>query len=378
MKRSSLMKKVAATGLAAAMTLCMSVPAFAADTTEVVSKSGSSYVISKTLKTPSHGVTKPSENYTFTIEAGTADTTDGSKAGVLPGSATNGSYTKTVNATDLTGSDGTYTGVTTSDIFSDIEYTAEGIYNYTVTETAGSQTNMTYSENSYAVKVKVVEDASENFNISGVTASLNGTKTDSIAFTNTYTPWGNDPSDPGNPGSETSGGTDSGLVISKATDGTEASDDDEFEFSITFTADANTNSNGAIETTMTSSTDSSNTATAVTYDSAYTFKLHNGEKINFKVPAGTKYVVTETNTKGYTSTSVKVNGSDVSSASQANSYSTGEQYVSTSANTVAYTNSHDVGTLTGVINQYGSLLAVIAIAAVGAVLVIMRRRRENA
>lgn len=358
--RKQLIKKVLTTSLAAAMVLSMGVPAFAADTEDVVSKHDSNYVIQKTLKTPANTtVTKPTESYTFTVAAGVADSSDSSKAGVTDGLTT----TQTITADNLTGSTGgVYTGYTTADLFSGVNFTEEGIYNYTITETAGNTADMTYSNTSYAVKVKVVKDENDNYNITGVTANDGTSKKNAIEFTNTYQPWGNSdtPSGGGTPD------TDKGLTISKSVEGTESNTNDTFTFSVTFTKDANVTN----KITVSYDGTASNTTGEIEYGT-YTFTLTGNDSINFKIPAGTQYNVTETGKGDYTSTKVSVNGADATTA-----LTSGTQTITTGANTVAFTNSHDVGTLTGVFNQYSGLIMIVAIAAVGLVVISIRRRRE--
>lgn len=371
MKLKRMMKAAAATGLAVVMSLGMSTAAFAATLDNVTTvKNGGEIGINKSFTMAKDGMTKPDSTFTFTV-------TPGNSSPAIANS------TVTMNASDIDLKDGTGTAESVTKIFADSDFASAdpGIYKYTITESAISFTNdeshILYKDPStWNIEVKVVSDNGTN-KIAGITAKKgdDGTKADKITFDNTYTELANnEPTDPDNP----AGDTDNGLVITKKVTGESAKTSDEFEYSIKFTAPAgNKDADGnAIPVTIKSDTnDTKVVGNTVSYGTAYTFKLKKDQKIAFSLPAGTHYTVTESDKVGYTAASeVVTNGTKSTTGDESVT-----SYVGEKQNTVTYTNTAaDVGALTGIINQYGPLMAVAAIAIAGmAALIVMRRRRND-
>lgn len=157
-----------------------------------------------------------------------------------------------------------------------------GEYVYTLTEKNGGASNITYSDETYTLRIRVKNDG-EDLAIASVTAekgTANGTegnKTGEIVFTNTYAK------------------NDGKLTIEKQTTGDYADKTKKFKFQITFTEnDANKDStyNGKI----------GETEIDCTPGQAKAFELAHGEKLVFTgLPVGTRYVVKESGAKdGYT------------------------------------------------------------------------------
>lgn len=362
MKKRNLLNKVLTTGLAAAMVMSMGMPVFAGTynnpegSTPASVKSLDAYSISKTQTTND---TVPSDTkYTFTVEAG-------SKEGTTSGVTVASPALSTVNASkqvELEQDDFTNGTATTDAIFKNEDFANadDGIYDYTVSEVKPSTYNSdywTYDDTVYTIRVKVTDGA-----IAAITATPDGDttkKADKISFTNTYVAWGNDKEE-----TPTTTPTDA-LVVSKTTDGNAYTDGDSFTFKITFTKADNV------------------PATTVPKDSAgkayvygeNTVTLTSGNSISFAIPDGTTYKVEETD-------SLKADKTEVSTDNK-QTYSEG----TTASGTIDRNNSYTVdfkntksssNVLTGIVNNYGGLIAVVAIAAAGMIIVAVRRHRYEA
>lgn len=373
----NLKAKVLTAGLTAAMVLSMGAPVFAADGDGVKVSDDNSAKISKTLDIAEKGVTVPTATFNFS-----ATSTD-------EGAPTVGNVT-------LTAQKGT---VDTAAIFekADLTDVKPGQYTYTVKEEAATYSPedaehvLTIDEAEYKVVIRVenVEETAEDGTkstvkkITGITAQKKnsdgsyGNKVNKISFTNKYTEYGNDDPTPGpNPGDDpTPENSRRGLVISKAITGSGADTSATFNYSIKFTEDS---VNSGLTTTVTSGelyTDQTMTtkATTISANTTYYFSLTNGGEIAFKVPAGNSYEVEELNGTGYSvKTSTVTDGGTAASGTNAKVSS----YVGEKSNSVAYTNDKSSNPLTGIVNNYGGLIAVVAIAAGGMIVLTLRRRQD--
>lgn len=408
MKGKKLFNKIAATGMTVAMVAAMGMPVFAEDADNVVTSAGSA-TISKEVYTAQNGEVKvPAGTYTFAF----ANKNNDDKLNIS---------NKTVTLDSATAGNDGKLELKTNAILTSAESKAltdkgVGIYTYVLTEGTPTLTDKSVTidpvststadkilrtdPTAYLIRIKVVND-SQGTRISGITAekfasaeeansantATDGNKVATITFNNKYTEYGNSTTN-----------TTNGLSISKSVTNSEDEniDSKNFNYTITFTEDttkyasANDGINNTTNTyvndglgisaskAVTNSTTNAS-ATVLSYGT-YKFTLHNDETINFKVPAGTKYTVTETGESGYTASyTVTTNGtaaSQVKSETAGTDASTGDQYVTTGANSVAFVNDAASNPLTGIVNNYGGLIAVVAIAAVGIVFVMVRRRRE--
>lgn len=349
------------------MVLSMGVPAFAKEYTNSDNSTVNAvadYNLHKTVTTNADSM--PNKEFTFNVTNGTQEGTGG-ETGItaVTSPSLNNSNSITLNANTLTkGSDGyTYTGATTSaiidaSIFNNYD---AGIYDYTIKEDGTNDNNWTYDSNTYKMKVKVSKDGN-TATIDAITFQGTGDKLDNISFTNNYTVWGHD------------GGTDNpnttptdALTISKVTAGTGSNNTDTFTFTVKFTA-----ADGQDTSKVPYSEAEDGTKTNYVYGDN-TITLHGNQSISFAVPSGVTYTVTESsNTLGYNKTEVKVN-----SGSYTQAMTTGTQTINrTEAQTVTFRNSKVTNVLTGVVNQYGGLIMIVAIAAAGIIVLSIRRRRE--
>lgn len=430
MKGKSIVKKILTTGVAAAMVVTMSgMPVWAATlangVTAISADDGAK--IEKTLKEAAQGVDVPTATFKFgftpyavTSTVGTVTATTGVKAGPTKDTVQITSGTSSIAGTyDIQIINGS---AKTGKIFAASEFNGDsygpGIYGYLVQETETGFTNtsdkiLTKDNTVYYVEVKVINEDG-TLKIAGVTArpatvengvvtalgekipgtdnSKTGTE-DGIPFENDYAEYAHNT--PGG-GDDTTANTSEGLKITKKTSGTGFKSDQKFTYSITFTEDK-TEVKGSTETNkkyvndvldITSgsavytakkadNSDVDGTATTantkLSYDTTYYFTLTKDGNISFKLPAGTSYEVEEIGNGGATSvtSAIITNGTSSTGAAKVSSY------VGAKNNTVTYTNTNDGNPLTGIINNYGSLIAVVAIAAGGIVVLTLRRRRED-
>lgn len=379
----NLKAKVLTAGLTAAMVLSMGAPVFAADTTKVVTD-GSNATIEKDLAIAKQGVTSPVATYTFNFTAFTQGAPEISSKSVK-------SDEKSTNA------DGKIT-LTTSALLSTedinkLTAAGPGIYEYNLKEAttfadADAEHVLTSDDSIYRIKVKVAY-SNNTLTVTGITAQKvtseraassenDNDKVTAITFNNKYTEYGNDDPtpNPDDPDSPTPKNEEKGLVISK-TIGTTGGEDKnaKFTYEIEFTPD---NVNSGLTSSVTNGIDVytdaelSTKATTVTDSGTYYFQLGNGEEIDFKIPAGTSYKVTET--KGdYTAKVVTTTDGTTAAVQTTNVVSS---YVGEKSNSVAFTNTKDSSPLTGIVNNYGGLIAVVAIAAGGMIVLTLRRRQD--
>ena len=161
-----------------------------------------------------------------------------------------------------------------------------GMYEYKVAERNESAEGITYSAMEYTLRVYVANKANGSTYIKTITAAdKNNEKKDKVLFTNTYVK---------NGGSETPDSGSKALKIEKQTTGDLADKTKKFTFKLTLTKAATTN-----ETTVKGKI--GNNEIDFTYDQETEFELSDKEALIFdKLPAGTRYVVTEVGVKdGY-------------------------------------------------------------------------------
>lgn len=356
MKGKNLFKRIATTGLAAAMVMSMGMPAFA-DTVDNVTVVNDTQ-IHKTI-THEENTTPSNKSFTFEVAPGTKSGTQ--TASPVPSSVDSTTHQVTLNTTAGQAAD-------TATIFSASDYSETGVYTYTISEVAGTSDNYwTYDNHSYAIEVKVTRDTNGNLQIAGVTAKRDDAtdKTDSIAFENNYTAWGND-------GGEEPSTKPTALTVNKHVKGDDSNPNDTFTFQITFTAPE------GIDTTKVPTDSNGNTYKYGTVTGTEnTFSLTGTGSLSFSIPAGVTYTVTETNNGGYQHTYISTSGDNDNGYGTTEKTSQNGSSVRNTSTTIDVRNTKEVtNVLTGVVNQYGGLLMIVAIAAAGIIVLSIRRRRE--
>ena len=147
------------------------------------------------------------------------------------------------------------------------------------------------------------------------------------------------------------------LKITKTVSGSAANKNDEFTFTVIVNGIDGTYSTNKADVTVTNGEET-------------TFTLKHGETFEIKnLPAGAAYTVKETDSKGYDTTNVSVNGGKAVESKSANGTINLD-----ATNTVAYTNIDTVTPPTGVILHFVPVLLAFA-AAFGGCLVFFRRKR---
>lgn len=241
-----------------------------------------------------------------------------------------------------------------------------GEYVYTVKETAEIADGVEYSTDTYTLRV-YVKNGNNGLEIRNMTAEkgtsdgTEGNKVSEMKFTNTYR-------------------KNASLEITKVTAGELADKTKDFEFKITITP-------SKTEKNPTSYTGTIGEKTVtVNANQATTFQLHDGETLKFdSLPAGTRYVVTETGKEdGYTpSVTVLENGtntvnkkasSDAEEISSADAQAT--NLVGENENKVTFTNTYKDVPLTGIFMNNLPFVIVIGIAvlALGALALLKKQR----
>ena len=351
-------KRIGALLLAGTMIMGMSATAFAAEgkvptVGEGTEAAQASVSITKDFEM-AEGLSVPNVTFNFTATKVTEDAPDATISPV--------SYTDKDNKGNV--NNGKYTISQTSAIsFGAFPHVGE--YVYTVTETAGDNQNITYSTDTYTLRVYVSNGQNGNLFVKAITAEKGtntGNKVEKILFTNTYR-------------------KNASLVIEKKTTGDLADKSKKFDFTITFEKSATEDSLADFSGTITRKGGATEPVTCS--KGTANFTLADGDKLEFKnLPVGTKYTVTEKGVKdGYVAhvkvtdngtTGLVVNGTDekdLSSSQKGN-------YVGENTNKVEFENTYGEVPLTGVImnNLPFILLVAIAVVAFGTLAFVKKRR----
>lgn len=335
----------------ALMAVAMAMPAYADNTVTVPTITAGAPQVTKHF-VMAEGLEIPSETFRFTATAVTEGAPTATIADVsyvsgdTLGTLDNGKYSIDKSAAITFG-----------------DFPHAGLYEYTVAETAGSTTGVTYDDASYNLRVYVVNKDGGDLEVQTITAAKNDEKQDEIGFTNTYR-------------------KNASLTISKSTVGSMADKTKGFAFTITFTK-SGTESDDV--TSYTGKIGEENVVCNVGTET--TFYLHDGESLVFdSLPVGTRYVVTEQAAQdGYKpSVNVVENGVEQTerSAADTESLSTAEanatNLVGENENKVEFTNTYDDIPVTGlVLNNLPAVMLIAISAAALVLLTLCKRRRKN-
>jgi len=350
-------KKILSVVLAAIMLLSMAATVFAAPATPIgITGDDTEQTVSKVWTAASNTQLNDTEAFNFTLAYTGATSINSSIATATPQLSGSNMTSKTAAITDTwqTGALGgnTYTGsISVVSLFSGITFSAPGVYSFTLTETAGTNPNITYSTASYTIDVTVVYDTDtygspvDALKIAGIVSKTSGAKAE-IVFNNTPV-------------------ANSSLIVSKAVTGNSANVDEYFVFNVNLTAGAS----GSYAVTGGSHTSN---PTAIIAGTQATIYLKHGESFTIlNLPVGATYTVAETVNSNYT-TSVVVNGGGSSQSNTASST------IGTSSNTVEFTNNRTTPPPTGIFMGILPFMLLIGIALAGVIVFfVMRRRRRS-
>ena len=341
--------------LPAAMICTIAAPASAETVPTVISGNAGSEVnipITKVLQLP-EGASVPTEAFTFTLEAMTVGAPTASVS--MPGFSGDDSPVESEN------------GICLVEKSAHIEFGGvfphAGVYEYKVAENQGATEGMTYSADSYTLRLYVANAADGSLYIESVTAEHGDGKAENVSFVNTYT-------------------KNSSLVISKTTVGDYADKTRKFEFSITF--DRIGMGNGDTEVTGNLA---NGDQLVCKLGEAMTFELADSEELVFdSLPVGTRYTVTETGAEDDYVPSVQVveNGVEggVRTAADADALASAEDgatnLVGEGTNSVAFTNTQDDVPLTGILLKNAPFVVAIAAGALLLIGFVVRSVRRGA
>ena len=358
------LKKLFAGIVAVAMMATMAMPSFAVEA-EDISADTTNAEVTVSYKLTNTGNKSPAEDFKFTIaKAGTTYVAASEQPDLTIGNASFAKDTATTNGA---------TAKATIDLGSkDTKFKKPGIYNYFIQQTAGSTAGVTYAtSNKLLLKVTAFNKvtnaetgATEIWKAYALyhltddsTASnwtVKGEKINGAAIENVYTA--------------------NVVNVSKAVKGSMANRDQKFSFkavfsvpdSLTWTPDITFAENGI---------------TATQNDAGeWEFVLGDKDQIHFNnIPAGVTFYIAEadytgeddaTGTKGYTTTYKYNNDSAVTGIK------TDTLTMNANAATVAYTNTKGGMIDTGVILDNAPYIALLTIVAAGAVVMIIKKRRN--
>ena len=328
MKKTTKMK-MALIGLTCLMTAGMQMDVFAEATVPTVKQVCKHFVMAE-------GIKAPSITFSFTADKVTTDAPE----------ATIGTLTySNVDTTTVEN------GLSSFDKEAEITFGTfphAGLYEYTISETAGTGDGITYDTASYNLNVYVVNNDDGSLEVKSITAEKDGEKQN---FTNTYR-------------------KNSNLTISKKTEGEYADKTKDFDFTIEFEKAATESDEVDVYTG-----NIGDETVDCKVGEETTFKLHDGESLVFNaLPAGTRYVVSEVAAKdGYTPQIKVVENGKLTlerSVSEDNGISSAEtetNLVGENENKVEFTNTYQDIALTGIVlNNWPFIILIIL--AIGALL----------
>lgn len=228
------------------------------------------------------------------------------------------------------------------------KFSKPGVYHYTVTETAGTYSGITYDNSSYDVYVYVYVDDNNDMYVGNVVSVENGTKT-GLAFTNDY-------------GKDNDGTHD--LTITKTIQGNQAVIDQDFEFTVQINGTAGEWYKVVVKE---NSTAEGTESKIVSGAAAVTYQITNNGSIQiYGLSDDDIYTVVETaaNEDGYTTT--------IGGSATKDGKATG--VVTKDGTVISYVNAKNAVTPTGVIMTVAPYVLIVAAAGVLAVLFLRRRR----
>lgn len=345
-------KGIVSAALAGSMIVALPGAAFAA----TVENSGDA--ISKSWTVASEQQAAAGETFQFTVQYQDADAV----GSYTPSATYNGAVvTKATSVTksiDLKGS--TLSGtVSQTDLFAGFDFATPGKYHFVVTENAGDNANIVYSQASYLVTVNVQAEVDADTKVPTGKAQI-----ESVVFQQTKNDAGAAVAGKEKPNSAAfnNGAKDNAnLDVTKKVAGTAANTNDEFAFTVQLEGVT-----GEYTVVLPDGTE------ATTTNQAWTGKLKHGQTVEIEnLPVGAKYTVSETDTN-YNESYV-VNGGDSKEG-----LTTGKQEVSKNGNNVTFTNEKGFIPQTGITANTLPFAAgaVVVVAGAGA-LAITRKRRAS-
>lgn len=346
------LKKLFAGVVAVAMMATMAMPSFAAKHTydETKLEDHSSITVTKVYTMVGTG-SSPKE--TFTLEqVGDGVVTKGG-ATTAPALGTITGYEFAAGAATASGAKGDIT------INLPENYTAPGVYEYTLKETVGSNAGVTYRDSNKTIKLVVTvvsDDAGKLYRYAAVHTEESGDKSDEFTD-NTYSA--------------------NALTVKKEVKGNGADRSKYFDFTIKLTGEQGKTYAEKYTITAGSGVDTTKSATSISVDgdAVHVWLQNNGTVTIANLPAGVRWKVTEVGAALDAESSKVMNGEyEVTVPADAN----GTVSVAENAdNDVVFTNKSTVNVDTGVILDNAPYMLMLAVVAGGAMTLVIKKRREE-
>ncbi len=346
------LKKLFAGVVAAAMMATMAMPSFAAKHTydETKLEDHSSITVTKVYTMVGTG-SSPKE--TFTLEqVGDGVVTKGG-ATTAPALGTITGYEFAAGAATASGAKGDIT------INLPENYTAPGVYEYTLKETVGSNAGVTYRDSNKTIKLVVTvvsDDAGKLYRYAAVHTEESGDKSDEFTD-NTYSA--------------------NALTVKKEVKGNGADRSKYFDFTIKLTGEQGKTYAEKYTITAGSGVDTTKSATSISVDgdAVHVWLQNNGTVTIANLPAGVRWEVTEVGAALDAESSKVMNGEyEVTVPADAN----GTVSVAENAdNDVVFTNKSTVNVDTGVILDNAPYILMLAVVAGAAMTLVIKKRREE-
>lgn len=347
------LKKLFAGVVAVAMMATMAMPSFAAKHTydETKLEDHSSITVTKVYTMVGTG-SSPKE--TFTLEqVGDGVVTKGG-ATTAPALGTITGYEFAAGAATASGAKGDIT------INLPENYTAPGVYEYTLKETVGSNAGVTYRDSNKTIKLVVTvvsDDAGKLYRYAGIHTETSDSDEKSDEFGNTYSA--------------------NSLTLTKKVQGNGADRNKHFEFVIKLTGENGKTYAEKYDITGNAGFDATKSASSIAVggEAVHVWLQNNGTVTIANLPAGVRWEVTEVGAALDAESSKVMNGEyEVTVPADAN----GTVSVAENAdNDVVFTNKSTVNVDTGVILDNAPYILMLAVVAGGAMTLVIKKRREE-
>lgn len=238
-------------------------------------------------------------------------------------------------------------------------YTAPGVYEYTLKETVGSNAGVTYRDSNKTIKLVVTvvsDDAGKLYRYAGIHTETSDSDEKSDEFGNTYSA--------------------NSLTLTKKVQGNGADRNKHFEFVIKLTGENGKTYAEKYDITGNAGFDATKSASSIAVGGeAHVWLQNNGTVTIANLPAGVRWEVTEVGAALDAESSKVMNGEyEVTVPADAN----GTVSVAENAdNDVVFTNKSTVNVDTGVILDNAPYMLMLAVVAGGAMTLVIKKRREE-
>lgn len=348
------LKKLFAGVVAVAMMATMAMPSFAAKHTydETKLEDHSSITVTKVYTMVGTG-SSPKE--TFTLEqVGDGVVTKGG-ATTAPALGTITGYEFAAGAATASGAKGDIT------INLPENYTAPGVYEYTLKETVGSNAGVTYRDSNKTIKLVVTvvsDDAGKLYRYAGIHTETSDSDEKSDEFGNTYSA--------------------NSLTLTKKVQGNGADRNKHFEFVIKLTGENGKTYAEKYDITGNAGFDATKSASSIAVGGeAHVWLKNDGTATIANLPKDVQWEITEVGAALDAESSKVMNGEYVVTVpTNANGSISVAENASTN-NSVEFINKSTVNVDTGVILDNAPYIALLTFVAAGAVFMVIKKRREE-